>query len=125
MTLAAPRRDAAVRYLRSTSIIAVADVVDRMMAAQGLRYGTAQAPANVASTAEVFDRPHRGVKIKLDQTTLPRWLSQQDDYNDLVEACGAATEQDLERWMLRRVRNTKRLLTTAFAHLQIRQEVAA
>ena len=127
MTLTQPRRDAAVSYLRSTSITAVADVIERMMAAQGLRFGTQTTDAvATAAVAEVFDRPHQGVKMRLPhRAQLPVWLSQQDDYADLIKASQTATEDDLLRWLMPRVHGAKGLLTAALTHLQARQEVAA
>lgn len=127
MTLTQPRRDAAVSYLRSTSIIAVADVIERMMAAQGLRFGTqASATVATATAAGVFDRPHQGnPQYGVLPEMVHMWLRQHTDYSDLVEASRTATKEDLLRWMTPRVHGAEGLLSAAFNHLQGRQEVAA
>ena len=127
MSSVAPKREQAIRYLSSSGIPNVADIIERTMSQHGWTFGSVVLEKTVlADKSEVFDRPHQGVRIRLPhRTQLPVWLSQQADYDDLVKASAQATEDDLLRWLTPRVHGAKRLLTAALTHLQTRQEVAA
>tara|TARA_R110001592_G_scaffold281491_3_gene549027 strand:+ start:245 stop:1411 length:1167 start_codon:yes stop_codon:yes gene_type:complete len=127
MLSVAPKREQAIRYLSSSGIPNVADIIEKLMLQHGWTFGSVVVEKPVVlDKSEVFDRPSQGVKMRgLHRTQLPVWLSQQDDYDDLVEASQTATEDDLLRWLTPRVHNAKRLLTAALTHLQTRQEVAA
>tara|TARA_R100001510_G_C7633732_1_gene192237 strand:+ start:75 stop:1235 length:1161 start_codon:yes stop_codon:yes gene_type:complete len=127
MSSVAPKREQAIRYLSSSGIPNVADIIERTMLQHGWTFGSVVLEKTVAADkSEVFDRPHQGVKMRLPhRTQLPLWLSQQDDYDDLVEASQTASEGDLLRWLTPRLHGAKGLLTAALTHLQTRQEVAA
>jgi hypothetical protein len=123
----APRSQRAIRFLQLTGIPNVANKIEEVMLANGWRFGSVVLDCTeVAPKNEVFDRPHKGVKLRsLQPEQLESWLKQQPDYTDLLAASQNATQEDLLRWLTPRVGKPKRLLVAAFNHLQTRQEVAA